>query len=147
MAFTTNVQVFKAPSTAHELSVSYRLLVAIELALKDASCGVTGSGHDVPAMLAVAANLPSATPLVSGQLNSYAFQLKRALVVICCQGKSGAPASVPAHNYPYLRYCRCEDDWGGVGETASANLTALAVVCQNLCAFLSVHGGTLGVFL
>lgn len=146
MAFTTNIRIFKLPSPQHALSVSYRLLVAVELALKDANCA-GGGGHDVPGMLTVAANLPTATPHISGQLNSYALQLRATLGQITCQGRNGAPTPVPGHSYPYLRYCRVAGDWGGVHETAAARLAALALICQNLCAFLSVHGRTLGVSL
>lgn len=147
MAFTTNIRIFRLPSPQHALSVSYRLLVAVELALKDANCGAGGGGHNVPGMLTVAANLPAATPQISGQLSSYALQLQTTLGLISCQGKNGMPTPVPSNSYPYLRYCRVAGDWGGVNETPPANLTDLEHICQNLCAFLSVHGRTLGVNL
>ena len=147
MAFTSNIQAYKSIPTQHALTVSYGLLVAVELALKDGNCAIPGTGHDVPGMLGVASNLPTATPYVSAQLISHAQQLQASLGVITCQKKNGAPGPVPANNYPYLRYCRMTGDWAGISETLAADLDNLEVVCQNLCAFLSAHGGTLGVSL
>lgn len=147
MAFTSNIQIFKLAATQHALSVSYQLLVAVELALKDGNCTVNGSGHDVPSMLGVAANLPAATTYVSGQLISYGQQLTAALGLITCQGKTGNPGPVAANNYPHLRYCRLSGDWAGVAETAAGRLTDLELICRSLCAFLSAHGRTLGVIL
>lgn len=147
MAFTTNVQIFRNLANGHSLLTSYRLLAAVELALKDANCTVAGGGHDVPGMLDVAASRPAAQPFVPGQLISFAGQLRSSLGLLKCQGKNGNPQPVPAHSYPYMRYCRFDGDWGGVDETPPAYVTALEQVCQNLCAFLSVHGPKLGVNL
>lgn len=149
MTFTSSIQAFGALSRQDALVDSYRMLIALELALKDAKCGVVGSGHDIPSMLTLAAHLPAsnAVPYVSAQLLGYSATLKADLVSIICEGKSGSPSAVPAHNYPYIRYTRRVGDWGGTNETPVAALAALEVTCHRITQFLSVHGAKIGVFL
>jgi len=149
MAFTSNIRAFFNLAHPNALVHSYRLLVAVELALKDGNCTVPGGGHDVPGMLQVAANLPTALalPYVSGQLLSFSQHLRNNLGLIICQGKNGAPQSVPPANYPYIRYGRHMGDWGGLDETPDQYFADLEHTCQNLCAFLSAHGAHLGVHL
>ncbi len=118
MAFTSNIRAFRNLAQPDALINSYCLLVAVELALKDGNCVVPGSiNHDVPGMLQVAANLPTALPFVSAQLLSFSQSLRNNLGLITCQGKSGAPQPVPPANYPFIRYGRYMGDWGGMSET------------------------------
>lgn len=149
MAFTSNIRAFYNLSQPHPLFDSYRLLVALELALKDANCTVPGGGHDVPNMLVAAANLPSAValPHISAQLNSYSAKLRIDLGSITCQGKKSLPEPVPPSSYPYIRYSRCFGDWSGVKETSSQTLTTLETTCRLICAFISAHGALIGVYL
>lgn len=147
MAFTSNIKAFLNPAIQDPLSRAYCMLVAIELALKDASFTVSGGGHDVPGMLQLAANAIAGSPATSAQLNSLSLQLKNALGAITCQGKNGHPTHVPPVNYPYLRYTRRSGDWGGINETPANSLSILEAVCQNLRAFLIQHRTMLGVQL
>lgn len=147
MAFTSNVRIFRNLAQPESLVNSYRLLVALELALKDGNCAVAGGGHDVPKMLVVAARLPAAQVFVSAQLLSFSQKLQANLGLITCQGVNGLPRPVPPHSYPYIRYGRRVGDWGGNSETPNAHFFDLELTCQNLCAFLVVHGPNLGVNL
>ena len=145
MAFKSNIKAFYQNNT-DPLFVSYRLLVAIELALKDAKYPPLGS-HDIPSMLANAARSPtlSVAPAIAPQLLSLSAKLKRDLGAITCQDKKGAPQSVPPASYPYIRYSRCAGDWGGASETPLSNLIALRDTCQSICSFLSTHRNSIGV--
>jgi len=150
MALTSNIQAFYNLTQPHPLFNSYRFLVALELALKDANCIVLGGGgHDVPNMLVAAANLPSAIalPHVSAQINSYSVNLRRDLSSITCQGKNNSPQPVPPTSYPYIRYSRCVGDWGGVNETPPQNLITLENTCRLICAFMTAHGAQIGVYI
>jgi hypothetical protein len=133
MAYTTSIRAFGRLALRDALVDSYRMLVALELALKDAKCFNGGSGHDVPSMLTVAAYLPATLnfPYVGAQLLGYSATLKSDLVAIYCQGKDGKPTTVPWHNYPYIRYTRRPGDWGGVAETPTRSIVsqATAVSC------------------
>lgn len=147
MAFTSNIRAFRNLDQPDALVNSYRLLIAVELALKDGSCMVQGGGHDVPGMLQVAANLSTATTYVSAQLNALSQNLRNDLGSITCQGKNGAPNPVRPASYPDLRYGRQAGDWGGLCETPTSCFASLELTCLNLCAFLSAHGAHLGVHL
>lgn len=147
MAYTTSTRAFRELTKQDPLVDSYRMLVAIELALKDASFGPP-DGHDVPAMLSAAAQAASATfPFVSGQLNGYGAQLVRDLGQITCNNRLGQASPVPAKSYPHLRYGRRIGDWGGVNETPNPAFGALESTCHLLCAFLITHGAKIGVRL
>jgi len=149
MAFKSNIRAFYNLTKSHPLLDSYRLLVALELALKDANCAAHGGGHDVPNMLVTASNSPSAAafPLVSAQLKSYSTKLRTDLGSITCQGKNSLPAPVPPSSYPYIRYSRCFGDWSGINETPTQTIQTLETTCRSICAFISAHGVKIGVFL
>lgn len=150
MAFTSNIRAFRDLSQQEDLVDLYRMLVALELALKDANCVTTGpANHDVPSMLAIAAHLPSAAalPFVSAQLIGYAAALKNDLTSVTCQGKDGNPCPVPAKSYPFIRYARRVGDWGGVAETPAQALSALRATCHNIIQLFLTHGAALGVHL
>lgn len=147
MAYTTSTRAFRDLATQDPLVDSYRLLVAIELALKDAALGPPG-GHDVPAMLSAAAHTASSTfPFVSAQLNSYAASLGHDLGQISCNDRNGNVSPVPSKSYPHMRYGRRFGDWGGVSETPAAALGTLESTCHLLCGFLIAHGAKFGVHL
>ncbi len=146
MAFTSNIQEFLSPTLSGQLVTSYRLLVAIELALKDGNC-TAADGHDIPTMLQVAANLPGTAPMISAQLNSFSAALRSDLGTITCQGLNGRPKPVPPNKYPYIRYNRYAGDWGGIDETAPVAITSLENTCRGLCVFLAAHGAAIGVRL
>lgn len=147
MSFTSNKRAFLNPATQEPLLSAYCILVAIELALKDANIPAQNGGHDVPTMLQFAANAMAPTSVVSAQLSSFSAQLKTDLSAITCQGKQGSPIGVPGHNYPFIRYSRQHGDWGGVDETPIKRVFALEATCNNLRVFLVTHGATLGVQL
>lgn len=145
MAFTSNIRSFFNLTKSDPLVDSYRLLVAVELALKDS--GRPPGGHDVPGMLQAVARLPTAPPHISAQLNAFSQQLRNDLGSITCVGKTGSPIPVPCNNYPFMRYGRHAGEWGGVDETPRQHFVALETTCRNLCAFLSAHGALVGVHL
>lgn len=148
MAFTRTIRAFGALSHRDPLVDAYRILVAIELALKDAGC-VSPQGHDVPTMLAHAAVIaaPSQANYVSAQLTSFSAQLRNDLTAIICQGKNGHPCSVPPHSYPHIRYVRQQGDWGGIQETPANLILGLEATCQHIMRYLSIHGKSIGVLL
>jgi hypothetical protein len=147
MAFLTNIEAFLDPAIPDALVGSYCLLVAVELALKDANCIVPGSSHDIPSMLQMAASLPTTAATDAAQLNSFSVQLHNDLCSVTCQGKNGTPIPVPRKSYPHLRYGRRKGDWGGVAETSDLCLSNLETTCRALCMFLSTNGARLGVHL
>jgi hypothetical protein len=148
MAYTTSVRAFRDLTHQDPLVDSYRLLVAIELALKGAALSPVG-GHDVPMMLSDAANafVAATMPLASGQLLSLSAQLGNDLVQVTCNGLNGQPSPVPAKSYPHLRYGRRTGDWAGVSETPGTVLGDLESTCHLICKFLIAHGAKIGVHL
>jgi hypothetical protein len=149
MGLTTNISAFGNLALQNALVDSYRMLVALELALKEANCSIPGTGHNVPGMLANAANLPAlaTTPLVGAQLLGYSATLRADLVAITCEHKNGGPTAVQGDNYPHIRYTRCHGDWGGVDETSAVNLSTLESTCHLITQFLRSHATTIGVQL
>lgn len=122
---------------------AYRILVAIELALKDV--GFTG-GHDIPSMLAQAA---AQYPMLARDLNTHQGNLRRDLGKLTCNSIKGPPAPVSANNYPHARYTRFTGDWNGDEETPPQSIAELAQTCHNLLAHLKTHNvkATLGIQL
>lgn len=147
MSFASNKKAFLNPATPSSLFRTYCILVAIELALKDANVLVLNGGHDVPTMLQQAATAALAPPSITAQLNSLLAKLRVDLNSITCQGRNGQPTAVPSHSYPYLRYTRQIGDWGGVSETPANLIQALEATCNSLRIFLNTHSATLGVQL
>lgn len=147
MGYLTSARAFRNLSGQDPLVDSYRLLVAVELALKDANLGPSG-GHDIPTMLAAASqSVAAAAPFLATQLNGFAASLANDLQQVTCNHRNGQIAPVPARSYPYLRYCRRAGDWAGANETPMATIAALESNCHNLCRFLVTHGAQLGVSL
>lgn len=148
MAYTLSVRAFRDLTHQDPLVDSYRLLVAIELALKSGGLG-PAQGHDVPTMLSHAASayVAAAMPLASGQLLSLSAKLSHDLVQVTCNGLTGQPSAVPAKSYPYLRYGRRTGDWAGISETPNAVLADLESTCHLICTFFIAHGAKIGVRL
>lgn len=142
MPYKTNISAFLQGENPSPLLESYRILVAIELALKD--LGITGgtTGHDVPSMLAQTA---IKHPTLAAQLNAHQAKLNADLVQITCNDKNSQPTPVKANNYPHARYTRFIGDWNGVSETPNNSLAALAQTCNNLLGDLRTHRATLGI--
>jgi hypothetical protein len=147
MSYTSNKKAFLNPTAPDSLFSAYCILVAIELALKDASVPAPNGGHDVPTMLQLAAAATPASPAVTGQLLALSARLKTDLGAITCEGKKGLPTAVPPHSYPHLRYSRQVGDWAGISETPISSMLALESTCNSLKAFLGVHSAALGVLL
>lgn len=143
MAYQTNIAAFLSTGSNHPLLDAYRILVAIELALKDAGCNRQG-GHDIPSMLAQTA---SKHPTLASQLNAHLAKLRNDLTQLVCNGPHGSPTQVPARNYPYARYTRFAGDWAGIDETPSQQVIALAQTCNSLLLHLQTHKVTLGIQL
>lgn len=120
---------------------AYRILVAIELALKDV--GFTG-GHDIPTMLSQAA---AQHPMLASQLNAHQAKLSTDLRQLICNNPKGHPAQVLANNYPHARYTRFTGDWDGANETSPQSIAVLAQTCHSLLAHLQAHKATLGIHL
>jgi len=147
MGYLTSTRAFRSLSAQDPLVDSYRLLVAVELALKDANLG-PASGHDVPTMLAAASQAVAvAAPFLATQLNGFSASLANDLQHVTCNDRNGQAVPVPARSYPYLRYCRRAGDWAGAHETPTAAIAALESNCQSLCRFLVMHGAQLGISL
>lgn len=147
MAYTRNKAGFLRAPQSDSMVSAYRMLVAIELALKDSNFLVGGSGHDVPGMLGRLATSCVSAPLLAAQVNAMATTLKRSLGQITSQGKDGLPMAVPTNNYPVIRYSRRVGDWGGVSETPDQIFVDLENECRGLCAFLAANARHLGVVL
>lgn len=147
MALKKNIQSFKKCSESDDLVGAYRLLVALELALKNQGLTSTGSrsGHDVPGLLQSAAMAPSGA--ISAQLIGHAAALRNQLQLITCVGLKAASQLVPADNYPYMRYARMDGDWNGVDETPQKVLKDLYAMCESVCSFLKANESSVGVIL
>ena len=142
MAYQTNISIFLPNGPPSLLVDSYRILVAIELALKDRGFNGGTSGHDIPSMLAQTA---IHHPALTSQLNAHQAKLHSDLVQITCNDKNNQPVAVKANNYPHARYTRFVGDWGGVGETSHRSIAALAQTCNSLLGHLQTHKVTLGI--
>lgn len=142
MSYSTNISTFLQVGTSNQLLESYRILVAIELALKDLGLTAGPTGHDIPSMLAEKA---SQHPALASQLNGHQAKLKADLVQLICNNKNNQPAAVKADNYPHARYTRFTGDWNGVSETSPQSLIELAQTCNSLLAHLRMHKATLGI--
>jgi hypothetical protein len=147
MAYRTNISAFLSISSENSLASSYAKLIACELALKDANCHAPGNGHDVPAMLTIAAALPGAQVFLSAQLIGLITQLNADLAALQCLNKAGVAVAVRSTQYPDMRYTRHSGDWGGVSETPDSAIDQLETTCSKLCELLAAHGSVIGVFL
>lgn len=147
MALTKNIQSFRKCNESDDLVGAYRLLVALELALKNQGFTSLGSrsGHDVPGLLQSAAMAPSGA--VAAQLIGHAAALRNQLQLIFCVGRSIQSQLVPPDNYPYMRYVRMHGDWNGVDETPQQTLKDLYVMCESICNFLKANESSIGVIL
>lgn len=143
MTYHTNISAFLPNGPPHPLLDAYRILVAIELALKDIGCTCTG-GHDIPTMLSQAA---SQHPMLAGELNTHQAKLRADLCQLTCNSPKGQAAPVSANNYPHVRYTRCIGDWGGNSETPHQSIVNLAQTCYSLLSHLQTHKATLGIHL
>ncbi len=144
MVYRTNISTFLPNGPTNPLVDAYRILVAIELALKDSGFAAGTSGHDIPAMLTqVAIRYPD----MASQLNSHQAKLSADLTQIICNNKNNLPTSVRANNYPHARYARFMGDWNGVDETPQQLIVALAQTCNSLLLHLKTHKATLGIQL
>ena len=141
VTYRTNISVFLPNGPPNPLLDAYRILVAIELALKDGGC--TG-GHDIPSMLAQAA---TRHPILARQLNGHQAKLSADLRQLICNSTMGQPVPVLPNNYPHIRYTRFTGDWNSVNETPTQSLTVLAQTCNSLLADLKTHQATLGIQL
>ena len=146
MAYTTNIAMFLPPSgaasnqanQAKQLLDAYRILVAIELALKDA--GFTG-GHHIPEMLS---KIPAKHPSLS--FTKFQNDLRRDLTKIMCNDRdSKPPRRVKESSYPEIRYTRFSGDWGGVHETSFESINSLFQTTHNLLSYLRQHKNVLGI--
>ncbi len=143
MTYRTNITVFLPNGPSNPLLDAYRILVAIELALKDVGCTCTG-GHDIPTMLSQAA---SQHPTLASQLNVHQARLTADLRRLTCNSPKGQPAPVLANNYPHARYTRFTGDWNGLSETPHQSIVELAQTCNSLLSHLRTHKATLGIHL
>jgi len=148
VTYRTNISIFLPNGPPNPLLDAYRILVAIELALKDVGLNGGNNGHDIPSMLSQAAN-NSATlhPMVASQLITHQAKLKADLCQLTCNNKMTQPASVSANNYPNVRYTRFTGDWNGIGETPHQSIVVLAQTCNSLLAHLQMHKVILGINL
>lgn len=142
MPYKTNISTFLQNGISNQLLESYRILVAIELALKDLGLNAGNTGHDVPSMLAQTA---IQHPALAAQLNAHQAKLQADLVKILCNDKNNQPVAVKANNYPHARYTRFVGDWNGVSETPPQSLAALVQTCNSLLGDLRTHKATLGI--
>lgn len=144
MVYRTNISTFLPSGPTNLLVDAYRILVAIELALKDSGFTAGTSGHDIPSMLAQAA---IRCPTMASQLNAHQAKLSADLTQIICNNKHNLPTPVKANNYPHARYTRFMGDWNGVHETPQQLIVALAQTCNSLLSHLETHKATLGIQL
>ena len=148
MAYRTNISIFLPNGPPNPLLDAYRILVAIELALKDVGFNGGTSGHDIPSMLTQAATQAATLhPMVASQLIAHQAKLKADLCQLTCNNKMIQPASVSANNYPHARYTRFTGDWNGIGETPHQSIVVLAQTCNGLLAHLQTHKAILGINL
>lgn len=141
MSYRTNISAFLPNGPSNPLLNAYRILVAIELALKDIGC--TG-GHDIPSMLAQLANQH---PTLAGQLVGHQSKLSTDLRQLTCNSPKGPPAAVLSNNYPHARYTRIAGDWNGVSETPLRAISALEQTCYSLLGHLQSHKNVFGINL
>ena len=142
MAYRTNILTFLPNGPPTPLLDAYRILVAIELALKDVGFTGGNGGHDIPSMLAQSANR---YPMLARQLNGHQAKLSTDLGQLTCNSAKGQPVPVLANNYPHARYTRFVADWNGVSETPTQSVVVLAQTCHSLLADLQTHRATLGI--
>jgi hypothetical protein len=142
VTYKTNISTFLPNGPQTPLLESYRILVAIELALKDRGFNAGTTGHDIPAMLAQTA---IQHPTLASQLNAHQAKLHSDLIQLTCNDKNNQPIFVRANNYPHARYTRFVGDWGGVRETSFQAIEALAQTCNSLLGHLQTHKTTLGI--
>jgi hypothetical protein len=142
VTYQTNISTFLPNGPPSPLLDSYRILVAIELALKVQGFNGGQNGHDIPLMLAQTA---AQHPTLAGQLNTHQAKLRADLVRITCNNKNNQPVAVQANNYPHARYTRLVGDWGGVNETSHQSIAALAQTCNSLLSHLQANKATLGI--
>lgn len=112
--YRTNTSAFLPDRPANLLLNARRILVVMELTLKDAIC--TG-GHDTPSTLAQATNKHL---LLAGQRNVHPARLRADLTQWVCNDTKGQPALVAATSCPRARYTRFAGHWDGVSETEVA---------------------------
>lgn len=143
MAYTTNIAMFLPPSgtssnEVNKLFDTYRILVAIELTLKDA--GFTG-GHHIPEMLS---KIPARHPSLS--FAKFQNDLRRDLTQIMCNDRdSKPPRRVKESSYPEIRYTRFSGDWGGMQETSFESIKSLFQTTNNLLSYLRQNKNVLGI--
>ena len=146
MAYKTNIAMFLPPSgvasnqtnQAQQLLDAYRILVAIELALKDA--GFTG-GHHIPEMLS---KIPAKHPSLS--FTKFQNDLRRDLTKIICNDiGQKPPRGVKESSYPEIRYTRFLGDWAGIQETSPTDIKSLFQTVHNLLSYLRQHKNVLGI--
>jgi hypothetical protein len=149
MPHTSNIKAFLQTLQPNHLLDSYRILVAVELALKDAGLSTVPSDHDVPAMLSRCAlqMAASGNNALSAQITAYETKLRADLAQLWCTNAKGTIIPVPARSYPYVRYTRHVGEWGGVSETLAQSIVDLAQTCNSLLAFLLANATSIGVKL
>lgn len=133
---------FLPPSGAssNKLLDAYRILVAIELALKDA--GFTG-GHNIPDMLS---KINNSNPSIL--FAPIEIRLRRDLKNIMCNDiASKPPRGVKESSYPEIRYTRFSGDWNGAQETSTESIDSLFQTTYILLNHLKEHKTTLGINL
>lgn len=142
MAYSSNISAFLPNSQTTDLFDAYRILVAVELLLKDAGMNAGTSGHDIPAMLN---QLINKNPHTAAQIYAHIAKLKFDLQNLTCNDKKNQPAAVKADNYPHARYTRMCGDWNGIRETPAQAIKCLSVTCHSLLAHLKAHRKDLGL--
>lgn len=146
MSLRSNLVAFMASRGGDPLVNSYLMLIGFELALKNAGY-IAARGHDVPEMLVVASRKGGLSPAIAGQLKSQSSKLKAKLSILFCQGRAGNSQKVPAHSYPYIRYCRYVGDWNGVQENSRQDFYELELFCRQLVSFLKAQRNSLGLII
>lgn len=142
MPYKTNISIFLPNGPISGLIDSYRILVAIELALKDGGFNGGPSGHDIPGMLAQAS---VRCPTLAAQLQAHQARLATDFAQIICNSRNGNPVAATASNYPHARYTRFIGDWAGVSETPVLAMVALTQTCNSLLNDLQKHSAQLGI--
>lgn len=114
MPHKSNIAAFLLQSQPNPLLDAYRILVSVELALKDAGFFTGQGGHDVPAMLSKAAQHVSTTGhlMLAGQISSHETKLRQDLGQLLTTRENGSVKAVPGYSYPHARYTRFTGDWG-----------------------------------
>jgi hypothetical protein len=70
------------------------------------------------------------------KLAQLASKLRTDLVAIYANGIDGNPRNIPAESYPYLRYCRLEDDGWGAPCATDEQLVTLSKTIRQIRTFL-----------